>query len=120
MVDYFDAPGTTGGNNGTDGTAINGAAPAAANGEDLGMDEISVTALCDSFVRRVVLLIKFPPTVNPGYRMCSRNKCVGKGEVIGSLIEVFIEQSIQMMASSEIAHIVCSWPISINQSMMFH
>ena len=43
MVDYFDAPGATGGNNGTDGTAINGAAPAAANGEDLGMDEISVS-----------------------------------------------------------------------------
>lgn len=44
MVDYFDAPGATGGNNGTDGTAINGAAPAAANGEDLGMDEISVSS----------------------------------------------------------------------------
>ena len=43
MVDYFDAPGTTGGNNGTDGTGINGGAPAVANGEDLGMDEISVS-----------------------------------------------------------------------------
>lgn len=47
MVDYFDAPGTTGGTNGTDGTATNGAAPAIANGEDLGMDEISVSALFD-------------------------------------------------------------------------
>ena len=52
MVDYFDAPGATGGNNGTDGTAINGAAPAAANGEDLGMDEISVrAALSDPLFR---------------------------------------------------------------------
>lgn len=55
MVDYFDAPGATGGNNGTDGTAINGAAPAAANGEDLGMDEISVSAaLPDPLFRRSV------------------------------------------------------------------
>lgn len=43
MVDYFDAPGATGGNNGTDGNAINGGASGGANGEDLGMDEISVS-----------------------------------------------------------------------------
>lgn len=43
MVDYFDAPGGTGGN--TDGATTNGAATAVANGEDLGMDEISVSAL---------------------------------------------------------------------------
>lgn len=58
MVDYFDAPGATGGNNGTDGAAINGAAPAAANGEDLGMDEISVRChpfLFDLFLHEVIV-----------------------------------------------------------------
>lgn len=48
MVDYFDAPGGVGGNAGTDVTATNGAAPTAANGEDLGMDEISVSTLFGS------------------------------------------------------------------------
>jgi THO complex subunit 4 len=41
MVDYFDATGASGGNTGTDAAATNGAAPNAANGDDLGMDEIS-------------------------------------------------------------------------------
>lgn len=50
MVDYFDAPGTTGGNGGVDGSAINGAGPAVANGEDLGMDEISVSFFLPFFL----------------------------------------------------------------------
>jgi hypothetical protein len=48
MVDYFDATGASGGNTGTDAAATNGAAPNAANGDDLGMDEISVSLCFDS------------------------------------------------------------------------
>jgi hypothetical protein len=48
MVDYFDATGASGGNTGTDAAATNGAAPNAANGDDLGMDEISVSLWFDS------------------------------------------------------------------------
>lgn len=48
MVDYFD--GNAGGNNaaGTDGAATtNGTAQPTANGEDLGMEEISVSSSVD-------------------------------------------------------------------------
>lgn len=67
MVDYFDAPGTTGGNTGTDGTAINGAGSAAANGEDLGMDEISVSGAFSSPWWMSLLIIT--RTVNSQYQM---------------------------------------------------
>jgi THO complex subunit 4 len=62
MVDYFDAPGGVGGNAGTDATASNGIAPTATNGEDLGMDEISVRALSGSASN---ILANKPSTVNP-------------------------------------------------------
>lgn len=55
MVDYFDANGANGAG-GADGAATtNGASQPGTNGQDMGMDEISVSVSCRSWL--VIMLI---------------------------------------------------------------